>query len=93
MAGDDITKDQMNQIKAVIGKSLREQAAVFDALDLNPMDTEDPTENIVEEIDEDTWVAKIGLNAEGDRVYFQATIQIQGQGGGHFVAFHGFSIS
>lgn len=93
MAVDDITIDQMNQIKAVIRKSLKEQAAVFDALDLNPMDTEDPTENIVEEIDEDTWVSKIGLNVGGDRVYCQATVQIQGQGGGHFIAFHGFSIS
>ena len=59
---------------------------------ISVVDTEDPTDNIVEEIDGHTWVAKIGLNAGDDRVCFQATVQIQGPGGCHVYVFQSFSI-
>ena len=36
----EITSEQMTQIKAVVGKGLEAQEAVFNALDFNPYDDE-----------------------------------------------------
>lgn len=85
----NVTEEQMMQIQACLSKPLNLQREVFDCLQLHVADF-DAADDIVEDIDDDTWVSVISLLSGDDLVYAVVEVQIWGQAGGIFSDFFGF---
>ena len=62
---------------------------MFDRLQLNVADF-DAADDIIEDIDDDTWVSVISLLSGDDTVYAVVKVQVWGQAGGIFGDFFGF---
>ena len=62
---------------------------MFDRLQLNMADF-DAADDIIEDIDDDTWVSVISLLSGDDTVYAVVKVQVWGQAGGIFGDFFGF---
>lgn len=85
----NVTEEQMMQIRACLSKPLNSQREVFDRLQLNVADF-DAADDIIEDIDDETWVSVISLLSRDDTVYAVVKVQVWGQAGGIFGDFFGF---
>ena len=85
----NVTEEQMAKIRTCLSKPLNSQREVFDRLQLNVADF-DAADDIIEDIDDDTWVSVISLLSGDDTVYAVVKVQVWGQAGGIFGDFFGF---
>lgn len=85
----NITPEQMAQVQACLSHPLSDQREVFDNLQLDVAEF-DAADDIIEDIDDDTWIAVISLLSGEQTVYAVVEVRIYGQAGGIFSDFFGF---
>ena len=86
---DHVTPAQMAQIKGTLSQSFEAQRKVFNMLDLDIAEL-GATEDIIDDIDDDKWIAAVSIQSGGQNVYAAVMVQIWGQAGGHITGFFGF---
>ena len=85
----NITPEQMAQVQACLSHPLSAQREVFDNLQLDVAEF-DAADDIIEDIDDETWIAVVSLLSGEQTVYAVVEVRIYGQAGGIFSDFFGF---
>jgi hypothetical protein len=86
---DHVTSEQMAQIKGTLSQPVALQRKVFNTLDLDIGEL-DAADDIIDDIDDDTWIAVVSIQCGGDNVFAAVQVEVWGQGGGHITGFFGF---
>ena len=86
---DHVTPEQIAQIKGTLSQSVDTQQKVFNTLDLDFAEL-DAADDIIDDIDDDTWIAAVSIQCGDQNVYAAVMVQIWGQGGGQITGFFGF---